>query len=66
MTSIMNSILMLLTGTVAGERQKGATLIEYVLIVAVIAVGIFVAASTGLGAAITSLFTEASNQISQS
>ena len=46
------------------RRQHGATLIEYVLIVAVIAIAVFGAASFGLGTAISDIFTEAKSTIS--
>ena len=45
------------------QRQRGATLIEYVLIVAVIAIAVFAAAQFGLGSAISSVFTDATNTI---
>jgi len=47
-----------------GQRQRGATLIEYVLIVAVIAIAVFAGAQFGLGSAITNLFTSAATTIS--
>lgn len=42
-----------------GARERGASLIEYVLIIAVIAIAIFVGASAGLGDAIGQVFTDA-------
>lgn len=45
-------------------RQRGATLIEYVLIVAVIAVAVLVGAdSFGLSTAISDLFTEVTGEL---
>lgn len=46
-----------------GQRQRGATLIEYVLIVAVIAIAVFAAAEFGLASAITGLFDKATSTI---
>lgn len=46
-------------------RQRGATLIEYVLIVAVIAIAVFAAANFGLVSAITGLFSKAATTISE-
>lgn len=46
-----------------GQRQRGATLIEYVLIVAVIAIAVFTAESFGLVSAITGLFKQAASTI---
>lgn len=46
-----------------GQRQRGATLIEYVLIVAVIAIAVFAAGSFGLVSAIQGLFRTAASQI---
>lgn len=46
-----------------GQRERGATLIEYVLIVAVIAIAVFAAAQTGLVTAIQGVFTSAENCI---
>ena len=48
------------------RRQNGATLIEYVLIVAVIAIAVFAAAQFGLGDAISGVFTEATDTINNS
>ncbi len=48
------------------RSQRGATLIEYVLIVAVIAIAVFAAANFGLKTAITGLFTKAASTISSS
>ena len=46
------------------RRQRGATLIEYVLIVAVIAIAVFgAAAGFGLDDAISGIFNNASNTI---
>lgn len=42
-----------------GQRQRGATLIEYVLIVAVIAVAVAVGIQAGLVEAILGVFTRA-------
>jgi len=47
----------------AVRKQTGATLIEYVLIVAVIAIAVFVGASFGLGSAIQGIFTSAQSCI---
>lgn len=46
------------------DSQNGATLIEYVLIVAVIAIAVFTAANFGLVSAITGVFTKAAKCIS--
>lgn len=43
------------------SRQRGATLIEYVLIVAVIAVAVFLGATFGLVSAITGIFSDATS-----
>ncbi|WP_461110311.1 Flp family type IVb pilin [Salinisphaera aquimarina] len=48
---------------VAFHRQRGATLIEYVLIVAVIALAVFAASQTGLVTAIQGVFTDAQSCI---
>ncbi|MES1928534.1 hypothetical protein SADO_04725 [Salinisphaera dokdonensis CL-ES53] len=45
------------------QRQRGATLIEYVLIVAVIAIAVFAGAQFGLASAITGLFGTAASTI---
>lgn len=47
----------------AVRKQTGATLIEYVLIVAVIAIAVFVGATFGLGDAITGIFESAESAI---
>ncbi|MAA74351.1 MAG: hypothetical protein CMN28_06550 [Salinisphaeraceae bacterium] len=47
----------------AVRKQTGATLIEYVLIVAVIAIAVFAASQAGLVEAITGIFSEAQTTI---
>lgn len=64
MITVIHYLLLHFSRLSYAKRQEGATLIEYVLIVGVIAIGIFVGASAGLGDAITGLFGEASNAIS--
>ena len=49
----------------AVKKQTGATLIEYVLIVAVIAIAVFVAGAFGLDTAITGLFNQATTAINK-
>ncbi|MES1925917.1 Flp family type IVb pilin [Salinisphaera sp. T31B1] len=46
-----------------GSKERGATLIEYVLIVAVIAVAVFAASQAGLVSAIQGVFTDAQDCI---
>jgi len=48
------------------DRQRGATLIEYVLIVAVIAIAVFLGAQFGLASAITGVFGKATSAINAS
>ena len=45
------------------RQQRGATLIEYVLIVAVIAITVFAVDSFGLVSAITGMFSKAATTI---
>ena len=45
------------------KRQEGATLIEYVLIVAVIAIAVFAASQAGLVSAIQGVFSSAQTQL---
>lgn len=52
-----------LSGGRFSGSQRGATLIEYVLIVAVIAIAVFAADSFGIVDSITSVFTSASDCI---
>lgn len=56
-------ILASLGGLAVMNRQRGATLIEYVLIVAVIAIAVFAASQAGLVSAITGIFTSAENAL---
>ena len=63
MLTILNYLLCHSGGFSNCKRQEGATLIEYVLIVGVIAIGIFVGVAAGLDTAITNLFETASNEI---
>tara|TARA_B100002049_G_C16005684_1_gene343531 strand:+ start:449 stop:682 length:234 start_codon:yes stop_codon:yes gene_type:complete len=49
----------------AAKYQKGATLIEYALIVALIAVGVFLGAQFGVGDAIQGLFEDANTAITE-
>ena len=46
------------------RQQRGATLIEYVLIVAVIAIAVFASTEFGLVSAITGMFSKAATTIS--
>lgn len=56
------SVLAANHGRLTGS-QRGATLIEYVLIVAVIAIAVFAAGQFGLADAITSLFGKATDTL---
>lgn len=46
-----------------GGRERGASLIEYVLIIAVVAIAVFVGANLGLGDAITGIFQDATTEL---
>ena len=63
MLTIFNYLLRCFGSLNRAESQKGATLIEYVLIVAVIAIAVFAAANFGLGDAISDVFTDAQTTI---
>lgn len=54
---------LLAVAPVVPARQRGATLIEYALIVALIAVTVFVGATFGLGDSITGIFTDANTEL---
>ena len=46
-----------------GMRERGASLIEYVLIIAVVAIAVFVGAQLGLGDAISGIFNDATTEL---
>lgn len=46
-----------------GARERGASLIEYVLIIAVIAIAVLVAGTSGLVTAITGVFSDAASEL---
>lgn len=46
-----------------GARERGASLIEYVLIIAVIAIAILVAGQAGLVSAIQGVFSQAATEL---
>lgn len=59
----MNEILKNRLAGSGTSKQQGATLIEYVLIVAVIAIAVFATVGTGLSTKIADVFTSASSTI---
>jgi len=62
---LSNIKLFLSTVPALAKHQRGASMVEYVLIIAVIALAVFVGAQFGLVSAIQSVFSTASTELQQ-